>query len=142
REFRAPVTEIESTVASVFEDVLGIERVGLDDDFFGLGGTSLVATRLVSRLRMEIGSEVPLQHLFREPTVEGLASLLGTAQPSDATESVAPFWPRRAQGASSPLFFVHPIAGLSWCYTALARQLDHDAPVYGLQTPAVTEEDF
>ncbi|WP_390891199.1 thioesterase domain-containing protein [Rhodococcus rhodochrous] len=40
------------------------------------------------------------------------------------------------------MFFVHPIVGLSWCYTALARQLDHDAPVYGLQTPAVTEEDF
>ncbi len=74
REFRAPVTDAEKAVASVFADVLGVEQVGLDDDFFALGGTSLVATRLVSRLRSEMSTEVPLQLLFREPTVEGLAA--------------------------------------------------------------------
>ncbi len=49
-EFRAPVTAVQEIVASVFGDVLGVERVGLDDDFFALGGNSLIATRLAARL--------------------------------------------------------------------------------------------
>ncbi len=126
----------------MFAEVLGVEQVGLDDDFFGLGGNSLVATKLVSRLNAELPTRVPLQWLFREPGVEGLAALIDRESAGDVEESVAPVLPIRTRGAGTPLFFVHPIVGLSWCYTALARQLDHDAPVYGLQTPAVTEDDF
>ncbi|MGN0124819.1 MAG: amino acid adenylation domain-containing protein, partial [Rhodococcus sp. (in: high G+C Gram-positive bacteria)] len=142
REFRAPVTDVEQIVASVLAEVLGVEQVGLDDDFFGLGGNSLVATKLVSRLNAELPTRVPLQWLFREPGVEGLAALIDRESAGDVEESVAPVLRIRTQGAGTPLFFVHPIVGLSWCYTVLARQLDHDAPVYGLQTPAVTEDDF
>ncbi len=76
REFRAPGTDTEQTVASVFAEVLGVERVGLDDDFFALGGNSLVATQVVSRLGAALGVRVPLRALFDAPTVEDLAARL------------------------------------------------------------------
>ncbi|OZF57475.1 hypothetical protein CH293_01755 [Rhodococcus sp. 14-2470-1b] len=72
-EYRAPRTATEQLVAGVFADVLGIDRVGLDDDFFELGGNSLVAARVVSRIGAALDSAVPLRHLFDVSTVEGLA---------------------------------------------------------------------
>ncbi|MDO1486797.1 putative non-ribosomal peptide synthetase [Rhodococcus rhodochrous] len=74
REFRAPSTPIEETVARIYGEVLGIERVGLDDDFFELGGNSLVATQLVSRLGSALGAHVPVRTLFETSTVEALAA--------------------------------------------------------------------
>ncbi|MDI6626237.1 MAG: amino acid adenylation domain-containing protein [Rhodococcus sp. (in: high G+C Gram-positive bacteria)] len=72
--FRAPSNPVEETVANIFAEVLGIERVGLDDDFFALGGNSLIATQLVSRIGAALESRVPLRDLFEAPTVEALAA--------------------------------------------------------------------
>ncbi|WP_255182507.1 non-ribosomal peptide synthase/polyketide synthase [Rhodococcus sp. 06-1460-1B] len=74
REFRQPTTPIESMVAEVFADVLGLDRVGLDDDFFELGGNSLVATQVVSRLGASADTTVPVRALFEAPTVAALAA--------------------------------------------------------------------
>ncbi|MBF6484426.1 amino acid adenylation domain-containing protein, partial [Nocardia otitidiscaviarum] len=74
REFRAPATPVEEIVAGVFAEVLGIERVGADDDFFALGGNSLVATQVVARLGAAIGARVPVRTLFETPTVTALAA--------------------------------------------------------------------
>ncbi|WP_410870786.1 non-ribosomal peptide synthase/polyketide synthase [Nocardia sp. A7] len=84
RSFRAPATGTESVVAGVFGEVLGVERIGADDDFFALGGNSLVATQVVSRLGTALGRTVSLKALFEASTVTALAALLGSA------EAVAP----------------------------------------------------
>ncbi|WP_408014518.1 amino acid adenylation domain-containing protein, partial [Rhodococcus spongiicola] len=73
REFRAPTTPVEEIVAGVFADVLGVERVGLDDEFFALGGNSLVATQVVSRLGAALDAQVPVRVLFEAPSVGALA---------------------------------------------------------------------
>ncbi|NMD94284.1 amino acid adenylation domain-containing protein, partial [Rhodococcus sp. BL-253-APC-6A1W] len=73
REFRAPTTPIEGTVAAVFAEVLGVQRVGLDDDFFELGGNSLLATQVVSRLGVALDAQVPVRALFESSTVAALA---------------------------------------------------------------------
>ncbi|MEV0076401.1 non-ribosomal peptide synthase/polyketide synthase [Nocardia neocaledoniensis] len=78
REFRAPAEGAETVVARVFGEVLGVERVGADDDFFALGGNSLVATQVVGRLGAALGVTVSLKTLFDASTVAGLAELLGT----------------------------------------------------------------
>ncbi|NME81502.1 amino acid adenylation domain-containing protein, partial [Rhodococcus sp. 105337] len=73
RKFRAPQTPVEQVVASVFSEVLGVERVGLDDDFFALGGNSLIATQVVARLGAALGTRVPVRVLFEASTVGELA---------------------------------------------------------------------
>ncbi|MGW5289900.1 amino acid adenylation domain-containing protein, partial [Rhodococcus pyridinivorans] len=76
REFRAPRSEVETTVASVIGDVLGLAQVGLDDDFFDLGGNSLIATRVAARLGQELDTPVAVRTLFETSTVEALAARL------------------------------------------------------------------
>ncbi|WP_460730517.1 condensation domain-containing protein, partial [Nocardia heshunensis] len=74
RAFRAPETPIQETVAGVFADVLGLDRVGLDDDFFDLGGNSLIATRVVSRIGSALDTTVAVRTLFEASTVESLSA--------------------------------------------------------------------
>ncbi|MCB5168283.1 amino acid adenylation domain-containing protein [Streptomyces bambusae] len=73
-EYRAPRNTREETLATLFAEVLGVERVGIDDGFFELGGHSLLATRLISRARAEMGIEIPIRKIFDLPTVAELAA--------------------------------------------------------------------
>ncbi|MBF6209343.1 amino acid adenylation domain-containing protein, partial [Streptomyces gardneri] len=88
REFRAPSTPVEQIVAEVFAEVLGLtagadERpVGLDDDFFDLGGNSLIATQVVARLGAALDTRIPVRVLFEAPTVAALAARAETQQGS------------------------------------------------------------
>ncbi|MBO0853826.1 MAG: amino acid adenylation domain-containing protein, partial [Nocardia sp.] len=74
REFRAPATAIEEIVAGVYAEVLGVERVGADDDFFALGGNSLIATQVAARVGAALGTRMPVRALFDAPTVSALAA--------------------------------------------------------------------
>nr|WP_294638936.1 non-ribosomal peptide synthetase [uncultured Rhodococcus sp.] len=73
-EFRAPTNPVEEVVASTLADVLGVDRVGLDDDFFALGGNSLIATQVVSRLGAALDTKVPVRTIFEASTVAALAA--------------------------------------------------------------------
>ncbi|HEX6200067.1 MAG TPA: phosphopantetheine-binding protein, partial [Thermoanaerobaculia bacterium] len=77
--YLAPRTPLEAAVAGIWAAFLPVERVGVRDDFFDLGGHSLIATRIVSRIRKDLGVALPLGALFELPTVEALCRELAAA---------------------------------------------------------------
>uniref|UniRef100_UPI000A5A8080 non-ribosomal peptide synthetase n=1 Tax=Rhodococcus opacus TaxID=37919 RepID=UPI000A5A8080 len=130
--FRAPRSPVEDTLASLYAEVLGVPRVGIDDSFFDLGGHSLSATQLVSRIRSVSGVEVPIRVIFESPTVAELAPRLGEEAEPDSLDPFAAILPIRSEGLGPPLWCVHPGGGLSWCYMGLRAHLP-GRPIYGLQ---------
>ncbi|WP_308251818.1 non-ribosomal peptide synthetase [Rhodococcus sp. GOMB7] len=146
RAFRAPVTDMERLVAEVFGELLGVDGVGLDDDFFELGGNSLIAMRAVSRLGNAISTDVPVRVLFTNSGVGTLADSLGVGMrvgfETDRDNAIQVMMPIRVTGTERPLFCIHPLMGLAWPYAPLSAHVDRNVPIYGLQTPALTEEGF
>ncbi|MDJ0841273.1 MAG: non-ribosomal peptide synthase/polyketide synthase, partial [Acidobacteriota bacterium] len=95
----APRNAAEETLVDIFREILDARHIGIHDNFFDLGGHSLLATRAVSRIREQLGIEVPLKHFWSAPTVAGLAALLETG-----AKAAPPLKPRQAD-APVPLSF-------------------------------------
>lgn len=129
---RRPSDAREEALTRLFAQVLGVGTVGPDDAFFDLGGTSLLAVRLVARVREEFGAELTIGSLFESPTPAALAARLGSTGPAseDALDVVLRL---RGGDGRTPLFAVHPAGGIAWCYAGLAARLGPEQPVYGIQ---------
>ncbi|EFE65511.1 peptide synthetase 3 [Streptomyces viridosporus ATCC 14672] len=120
----------EELLCELFGEVLGVEGVGVDDDFFRLGGHSMLAVRLLRRVESTLGVELTVRDIFESPTPAGLCARVLTGH---ATDAFATLLPLRAGGTQPPLFCLHPGSGLSWCYGGLLKHLPPDLPLYGLQ---------
>jgi len=131
---RAARGPVEDTLCGLFAEVLGVERVGVDDGFFDLGGDSLLAMRLVSRVRAVLGAETGVRAVFQAPTPAELAAAI--SDPGDR-RTLDTLIPLRRRGSLPPLFCVYPGFGLAWAYAGLLRHLDPDQPVFGLQARGI-----
>ncbi|NEO35900.1 MAG: amino acid adenylation domain-containing protein [Moorea sp. SIOASIH] len=129
-EYVAPRTTIELELTQIWSDVLNLTSVGVQDNFFELGGHSLLAVRLMSKIQQQFQINLPLATLFQSPTIEQLASLLGSSVNTQNPILVG----IKTSGNQPPLFCIHPVGGNILCYAELARHLDQDYPVYGLQS--------
>ncbi len=114
----------------LWEKVLDVRPIGLRDNFFDLGGNSLVAVRLFSEMRTLIGRSLPLSVLLQAPTVEKLAGILRKDGWSPRWTSLVPMQPG---GCKPPFFCVHGGGGNVLIYRELARHLGANYPFYGLQ---------
>ena len=132
--FVAPRDEVEAALARIFEEALGVTRVGACDDFFALGGHSLLAVRVMAAVQRRFERELPLVTLFREPTVERLAARLRESRRGPTSPLVC-----LRQGRGAPLFLVHAAGGTVAGYHALAARLP-DRAVYGLQAAGLEGE--
>ncbi|GAA2581759.1 amino acid adenylation domain-containing protein [Actinomadura fulvescens] len=128
---QAARTAREEALCCLFAEVLDLESVGADDNFFALGGHSLLATRLVSRIRAALGTDLSVRLFLQAPTVAGVIESLA-ADPA-AQARIDPVVAIRTSGEQPPLFCVHPVSGVAWCYSGLQRHLPADLPIYGLQ---------
>ncbi|MBV8466230.1 MAG: amino acid adenylation domain-containing protein, partial [Burkholderiales bacterium] len=129
RCYEAPVGEVEAAIATLWQDMLGLERVGRNDQFFDLGGHSLLAVAFLARLRQRIGVDIPLRELFTHPTVADLALAITDRSNAKPYKHLVPI---RPAGEERPLFFVHPGEGEVGYVRSMAQWLDPATPVYGL----------
>lgn len=145
---RAPRTDGEEILADVFCEILGIEQVGADGDFFALGGDSLRSVQIVSRAA-KAGLTLSLADVFTHKTVAALAaaarpttpSLLPThSAPTASATPLAPLLAIRPTGTAEPLFCVHGGVGFGLPYAELAPHIDADRPVYALQSDGIAAD--
>ncbi len=134
--FAEPRTDIERALAAMWADLLKVERISRDDNFFRIGGHSLLAMRLVNRVNTEL--QVPLSPaaLFQHPVLSSLAAHIaavmtpaGTAAPEAERENV--LVQIEPGGSGTPFFWVHGIGGEVFSYLSLSRHLGKARPVYG-----------
>ncbi|MDQ0418594.1 amino acid adenylation domain-containing protein/non-ribosomal peptide synthase protein (TIGR01720 family) [Croceifilum oryzae] len=132
-----PRDEIEYKLIQIWQDLLQIEDVYINDDFFSRGGHSLLVLKLVSKIRERFGTEMKVSALIENPTVEGIACLIRDNQ--GTTKSSLTVVPLQ-ESEKQPFFSVHPFLGNVFCYIQLARHLKDHCSFYGLQNPLVEKE--
>ena len=129
-EFQSPVSIMEHTLVDIWEKVLDLQRIGVTDSFFDLGGNSLLAVRLCTEMEARIQQKGLLPRLFKYPTVRRFAESLENALPMDTTPSS--LISIQSGQNTHPLFFVHVLGhGLRFC-RPLIHCLGSDLTVYGL----------
>jgi thioesterase domain-containing protein/acyl carrier protein len=129
--FVAPQTELERRLVEIWERVLDVRPIGIKDDFFELGVSSIVAAQLFAKIDHELGQNLPLGAVFQAPTVESLAALLEGPEGETRWTSLVPI---QSQGSKPPIFCVHGGAGTILHLQPLARRLGGDQPFYALQS--------
>ncbi len=144
----APRDELEASLVQIWASVLGVERIGVRDSFFELGGHSLLAVRIFARIQKQLGVALPLATLFERPTIEYLAERIRAQSAAPAAVGAAPGAPYKflvpiqvARGRP-PLYCVHGAGGHVFNFSALARYLGADQPLYGFQARGVDGRDM
>lgn len=132
REKRAPRCDIEQRLAGIWQQLLGSDAPGIDDNFFEQGGTSLLAVRLLNAIAAEFGKSLPLASLLRHGTIAAQAALL--AQDAAASSGRSPLVVLR-DGSESTLVVVHPVGGNVLCYRELTALVPDGMAVLALQSP-------
>jgi amino acid adenylation domain-containing protein len=133
-----PRTNTEQAIAGVWRDMFSRSAVGIHDDFFALGGHSLMAVQFVSRIRQAAAIDLAVRDLFAYPTLETLAAFVDGKTPTMRHPNLVPIRPAKEEGQAS-LFLVHPIGGEVQYAFDLARQLEPGLAVYGLAASGLAE---
>ncbi len=146
--YTAPRNEIEQQLAQIWNSVLRVDNIGIYDNFFALGGNSVVAVQLFIQIENIFGKKLPLPTLLQAGTIEQLALVIQN-ESSDTWSSLI----KIAAGnpaQKTPLFCIHAIGGGALYYRDLVEYLDPQQPVYGLEargldgqeTPSTSIEDM
>ena len=129
---------LETTLIGIWESTLGIRPIKKSDNFFDLGGHSVLAARIFARMEKALGKSLPLATLFQAPTVEALASIIRKSEWKPMWSSLVPIRPK---GTRTPFFFVHPIGGNVLNFSGFCSHFGPDQPIYGLQARGLNGEE-
>lgn len=125
-----PSTEAEKLLAQIWKQVLGIDKVSVEDNFFDLGGHSLLAVKLFAQIKSTTGKELPISTLYANPVLAQLARCVEGKTGEDPWQSLVCITKSKTK---QPLYFIHHGGGTLEYAQRLALYLDKDQPVYGLQ---------
>jgi thioesterase domain-containing protein/acyl carrier protein len=136
RDLRPLSTETEKRLAALWSRILDVPVEDADDDFFAMGGHSVLAVRLMSSAEKEFGVRLPLTELFNSPTVAAMAAQIDRR---DGASDWQPIVTVNATGNRIPLLCFHPVGGNVLCYHNLAEALGPEQPVYMVQSYGLEE---
>ncbi len=142
-EAEPAATATEAQLMRIWNDLIAVQEFGPEDNFFDLGGHSLLVPQMLDRVLQDFGVELGAGVVFGAPTVRELAAAL---ESHEGTSSGEPSWRSlvsiRERGDRAPLYMVHGLGGeIGWFYN-LANYLDPDVPLYGLQAPPEPLDDL
>lgn len=129
-EISAALSAEEELFLHIWQSLLGIENISVTDDFFALGGHSLIAIQVMTQLEKETGKRLPLATLFEYPTIQKLAVLLQKSRKSTLWKSLIPIKPT---GRKMPLYVIHGYDLNLLYFKNLVEHMDEEQPIYGLQ---------
>ncbi|HEX3252992.1 MAG TPA: amino acid adenylation domain-containing protein, partial [Pyrinomonadaceae bacterium] len=131
-----PRDYLELQLARVWEQVLNVRPISMRDSFFDLGGHSLSAVGLMTRISQVAGEKIPLATLFQRRTIEELANYMREKRLGPSSSTLVEL---QSGGTQQPFFCVHPVGGNVFSYVALAHSLGDDQPFYGMQSLGLQE---
>lgn len=133
----APRDAIELSLYEIWKSVLLHPSIGIRDNFFDIGGTSISAIKLLHKIKEKMGQTLSLRTIITNPTIEDLGSVLRTTGDAGQTEEALITF-RSGQGDVN-VVCIHPAGGTAFCYLSLAKVLDQNVGVYGLQALGLNE---
>jgi len=128
--YTGPKTQTEQKLARIWASLLNQKKIGIHDDFFEIGGHSMIAVALMVKIEKELNIRLPLASLFERSTIHLLAELIDQNSESIEWRSLVPI---RPAGTKKPLFLIHGLGLNVLLYTTIINYLDPGQPVYGLQ---------
>lgn len=137
REIALPETKLERQLAQIWQEALQVEPIGLDDDFFDLGGHSLLMLRLAAKIEQVVGKSVSMSLLYQAPTIRQLATAIA-GEPPDLSTDLIRF--QAGEPERSPLFCIPGALGTFRVCEGLRAHLDPHVPIYGIQEIAMTRK--
>jgi aspartate racemase len=134
-EMAEPRNPVETTIAHIWKDALKLERVGIHDNFFDIGGHSLMAVRVLTRIERELGVRLPLTSFFHCATIAQLAELVDLHV--DEIRDWSPVVPVQTDGNKPPLFGIHAFEGGALFWKDIVAHMPKDQPFYTVQAQGV-----
>lgn len=130
-----PRDAVELKLTQIWENVLDVHPIGIEDKFFDLGGHSLLAVKVIAQIEKVFGRRLRVATVFQAPTIEQLAAIIREEIQEGSALAGTSLVEIQSQGSRPPLFLVHGAGGgMFWGYVNLSRHLGADQPVYGLKS--------
>ncbi|MDF1758635.1 MAG: amino acid adenylation domain-containing protein [Legionellaceae bacterium] len=133
--YAKPMNKVESHLAQLWQDSLGIDEVGVNDDFFTLGGHSLKALSLIEKINEAFNCQISVTHLYRTPTIKELSKTISYGAKTREANIVVKL--KQIEDKPPYLFLCHPISGLVYCFNTLVSNSGLPLSIYGLQDPSI-----
>jgi amino acid adenylation domain-containing protein len=135
QEYVGPQDATQETLCRLWQEVLRRERVGIHDNFFMIGGHSLLAVQVISRIKSALAIEMPLSVIFVAPTVARMAKEIAALNGHEQSQSSPVLVSIQPQGSRAPFFCVHAVGGQVISYAELSQEMGLEQPFFGLQSP-------
>lgn len=138
--YDAPKSNTEKKLIQLWQDNLGIDGIGVYDDFFMMGGHSLNALKLVDTTNKIFNNKISIQHIYKNPTIHALAKHLDSNNVDAGVNIVVEM---KKSGKKSPIIFCcHPISGLIYCFESFLSNWQIPVNIYGLQDPSISYKEI